>query len=1094
MRSRELLQDGRAQGRLSPRPRISFLAAAGIAMLILSCGDGAVEPQPPPAPLATTVTVHPGSAAMSALGETARFTAEVRDQNGQVMTGAAVAWASSDASVAAVDGSGQVTAVANGTATITATAGPASGTASVTVAQVVAAVAVSPAEATLSALGDTLRLAAEAFDANRRQVVDAEFSWESSDDAVATVDGSGLVTAAGSGTATIAASAGGTSGSGAVTVMQSPDSVAVSPAVDTIAPGDTVRLAAEVFDGNGYRMESTEPAWSSSDLSVARVDRSGLVTGVGEGVATITASAGSAWGSAAVTVMWTAVSVEVSPPAETIGLGGTLQLTAEGFDENGVKVEGVEFSWESSDASVATVDASGLVAGIGEGVATITASAGRLRGTAEVTVADLERVALTALYEATDGPNWINAENWLTDAPLGDWYGVDTDASGRVTRLDLSGRWDDEARRLVRHGLRGPIPPELGDLTSLRRLDLGTNDLKGPVPRELGRLANLTWLRLLENGLSGPIPSELGNLTNLTVLDLGYNRLSGPIPPALGSLLDLRHLSLAGNLLTGSVPPELGSFTGLQRLDLTGNELRGPIPESFLALDALERFHFAYNTDLCAPGTAEFVAWQGRIEHAWGPYCNESDMDVLVRLYQASGGPDWRYSRGWLEGPALDEWYGVTAGALGRVVTLDLTGNGLEGRLPADLGSLAEMTVLRVDDNALAGKLPLSLTRLSLVELDYANTGLCAPADVTFQTWLGGIASHVGTGRECAPPSEREVLTSIYEATDGPNWIHSRNWLTDAPLGDWYGVDTDGSGRVIALNLDHNILSGSIPPELGNLARLRQLSLVSNNLTGPIPPNLGDLTDLDVLSFAANALSGPIPSELAGMTAVTSLSLYGNGLSGPIPPEFGSLARMRWLELAGNDLTGPIPPELGTLPSLEWLYLAGNDLTGPIPSDIGNLTRMRVLDLASNNLTGPLPFELTRLSNLRQLSVANNPGLSGPIPAGLTSLRLERLLAGGTDLCAPSEPGFQAWLETVYHRRVSTCARAGGSMAYLTQAVQSRDHPVPLVAGRQGPAPSLRHRHASDDRHHPPCPGAVLPERNREACHRHCGDGDGDPH
>ena len=81
------------------------------------------------------------------------------------MAGATVAWASSDTAVAAVDAAGQVTAAANGAATITATAGSASGTAAVTVAQVVSAVAVSPAADTLVAFGDTVRLAAEATDA-----------------------------------------------------------------------------------------------------------------------------------------------------------------------------------------------------------------------------------------------------------------------------------------------------------------------------------------------------------------------------------------------------------------------------------------------------------------------------------------------------------------------------------------------------------------------------------------------------------------------------------------------------------------------------------------------------------------------------------------------------------------------------------------------------------------------------------------------------------------------------------------------------------------------------------------------------------------
>ena len=77
------------------------------------------------------------------------------------------------------------------------------------------------------------------------------------------------------------------------------------------------------------------------------------------------------------------------------------------------------------------------------------------------TSVDSDRAALVALYESTDGPNWVNSENWLTDAPLGEWYGVDTDRSGRVRRLDLSGRGDGIRRPWVSHGLSGPDPPVL---------------------------------------------------------------------------------------------------------------------------------------------------------------------------------------------------------------------------------------------------------------------------------------------------------------------------------------------------------------------------------------------------------------------------------------------------------------------------------------------------------------------------------------------------------------------------------------------------------------------------------------------------------
>ena len=1016
-----------------------------------------------------------------------------------------------------------------------------------------------------------------------------------------------------------------------------PTTLIVSPATaELTALGATVQLTVEVRDQNAQVMAGAAVTWSSSDPSVATVDASGLVIGVGEGMATITASAGSATGSAAVTVSQPVVSVEISPSAETVGLGDTLQLTAEGFDESADVVEGAQFSWESSDVAVARVDAEGLVTGVAGGTATITASAGTGQGTAEITVVDLQRAALVAFYEATGGPNWINSANWLTDAPLGEWFGVETDASGQVIRLAMSyydaqsGEWisnnasgpvpaelgDLTALRSLEffdNRLSGPIPPELGNLTRLTSLDFGSNDLSGPIPAELGGLSSLNYLYLYNNNfsgpvprelgglsdltllwlhgndlegpipesflelrrledfqfqanaglcapdttefaawlegigntsgpyckqpdpqravlvafyeatggpdwinsenwltdaplgewfgvetdasgqviglamsyhdaqsgewisnnvsgpipaelgdltalrsleffnnrLSGPIPPELGNLTRLTNLDFNSNDLSGPIPAELGDLSSLNYLRLNHNDFSGSVPRELGGLSDLTLLWLQANDLEGPIPESFLELGGLEDFQFQASADLCAPGTTEFVAWLDRIEYTSGPYCNESDVNVLNLLYEASGGTDWTRSDGWLETPALDAWHGVTSDALGRVVTLDLADNGLEGRLPAGLGSLAEMTALRVGGNALSGRLPLALAKSRLVELHYADTGLCVPAEPSFQAWLSGLPSHEGTDMECGLPSDREVLVALYETTHGPSWVNSENWLTDAPLGEWYGVDTDASGRVVALDLFGNDLAGPIPPELGNLANLQSLGMARNDLTGPIPAELANLAGLKRLHLSENELSGAIPAELGRLTGLRWLRLSDNGLTGPIPPELANLPDLYTLNLNSNGLVGPIPPELGVLASLELLYLAGNGLTGPIPPDLGNISRLRVLELAGNSLAGALPPELTGIPSLQELSLGNNPGLSGPLPAGLTDLRLETLLAGGTDLCAPSDPDFQDWLATVYQRRIVTCAGGSGAVAYLTQAVQSRDHPVPLVAGER---------------------------------------------
>ena len=70
----------------------------------------------------------------------------------------------------------------------------------------------------------------------------------------------------------------------------------------------------------------------------------------------------------------------------------------------------------------------------------------------------------------------------------------------------------------------------------------------------------------------GPIPPELGQLTQLKALDLQVNRLTGPIPPELGQLTQLERLYLGGNQLTGPIPPELGQLTQLEWLYLDGNQ------------------------------------------------------------------------------------------------------------------------------------------------------------------------------------------------------------------------------------------------------------------------------------------------------------------------------------------------------------------------------------------------------------------------------------------------------------------------------------------------------------------------------------------
>ena len=501
-------------------------------------------------------------------------------------------------------------------------------------------------------------------------------------------------------------------------VMQPVVSVEVSsPAEPTalgepLQLGETLQLSVEALDENGQAVAGVEFSWESSNTSVATVDATGLVTAVAEGTATITASAGDVQATVEITVvsaMQPVVSVEVSPSAETIAIGTTRQLSAEAFDENGQAVAGAEFSWESNNTSVATVDASGLVTGVAEGTATITASAGSVQGRAHIAVANpvasSDRGILVALYNATDGPNWIDSDNWLTDAPLGSWYGVETNALGRVTELnlpfkDLSGPIPPELGKLTNltdldlrwNELSGPIPPELGKLTNLKELDLGQNALSGPVPPELGNLTNLTYLRLNSNNLSGPIPPELGNLTNLTGLYLRSNELSGPIPPELGKLTNLTDLHLRSNELTGPVPPELGNLSSLTDLQLNSNNLTGPIPPELAGLTNLTTLRLATN-DLSGPIPPEI-----------GNLTNLEILDLSGKLFQ--------------------------------------DGTELTGPVPPELGNLTNLTYLYLSNNELTGPVPQSFLALDMLISFWfqGNAGLCAPNTTEFVTWLQSIA------------------------------------------------------------------------------------------------------------------------------------------------------------------------------------------------------------------------------------------------------------------------------------------------------------------------------------------------------------------
>ena len=569
--------------------------------------------------------------------------------------------------------------------------------------------------------------------------------------------------------------------------------------------------------------------------------------------------------------------------------GDTVQLAAEVIDQDGAALIGVPFIWDSTNPSVAVVNSIGKVTAVGDGVAGIRANWSAVAGLdpnrividipganalIKVGGSDLsDREILELLYHSTGGEEWIMRDGWLTDAPLSEWHGVSA-SGGRVTHLDLhennlqgqlpselGGLSNLEWLYLSRNELTGQIPPELGGLSNLEELYLPHNELTGPIPPELGGLSNLTWLSLSDNELTGSIPPELGGLSNLTWLSLSRNELTGSIPPELGGLSNLEYLYLPHNELTGPIPPELGGLSKLKELELRNNELTGSIPPELGELSNLTGLWLLDN-ELTGSIPPE-LGGLSNLEELWLTG-NELTGSIPPELGGLSNLTYLGLADNELTGSIPPE-----LGGLSNLESLFLGWNDLFGRIPAEFGDLAKLEWLILRDNwYLNGPLPASLTNLeSLRNLKMSATNLCIPRTTAFELWIENINIDVDRPCELVEEQNRNALKAIYTGAIGDSWSNNENWLTDAPLDDWYGVTANAADVVTELELTNNGLSGVLAFETANLLDLAILVLDGN-------PELG----------------GEVPEQMLYLALLSSLRLEDTGLCLP-----GAKAFQDWL-------------------------------------------------------------------------------------------------------------------------------------------------------------------------------------------------------
>ncbi|KAJ0709867.1 putative leucine-rich repeat-containing, plant-type, leucine-rich repeat domain superfamily [Helianthus annuus] len=384
-----------------------------------------------------------------------------------------------------------------------------------------------------------------------------------------------------------------------------------------------------------------------------------------------------------------------------------------------------------------------------------------------------------------------------------------------------------------------------------------------------------------------------------------------------------------------------------------------------------------------------------------------------------------------------------------RVIRLSIPDRGLRGLIPSSLQNLTSLSFLNLSCNFLSGPIPdglfSSFNNLHTIDLSYNRLSGQLP-----HTWpptvqvLNLSSNHFdGTIQTTNLQSFQSMITlnisnNSFTGTIPPSICSNSPALVnlDFSLNHFTGKIPQGFGacsNLVVLSLGSNRLTGQIPTdiscalslqhlllqrnyligkidEITNLTNLRSLVLSCNMLSGSIPRNIGKLSFvLQLLILRLNSLGGRLSDfDFSGFSQLSKVDLAVNQFSGVLPKSLFSCKSLTAIRLARNKLVGEILPDILELPSLSFLSLSDNTFKNlsqafSCASGISGFQELKVMHLGGCRLFGQIPIWLMSLTNLEYISLNGN-NINGKIPGWLQYLPNHFFLDLGNNLLSGGLP------------------------------------------------------------------------------------------